>query len=238
MTLGLNEQLMQGYWGSSDSGRPARRQQPQESTGLLDGSETAFSAVDLLGSQHQEQQELAQRMQLGSMFRCTCGSGLGYSGSASFGGPLNTGQFTPGQGISNGSALDVARSYLGVNESQHGNFINNTFSRGQDRAWCADFVSTCMRQSGGSPWGHIASVRGIHDWAAQNGRLTNAPRPGDVILLRGARGNLGHTGFVEKIENGYVHTIEGNTGNAVKRRRYRIDSDQVQGFVSGARATA
>lgn len=223
---------MQGYWGSADSGKQ-KRQPQQQASGLLDGSENAFSGANLLDNYRQDQQEMAQRLQLASLFRSPSGTGFGGACGC---GPMNSGQFSPGQGISNGSALDVARSYLGVNERQHGNFINNTFSRGQDRAWCADFVSTCLRQSGGSPWGHIASVRGIHDWAAQNGRLTNEPRPGDVILLRGVRGNLGHTGFVEKIENGYVHTIEGNTGNAVQRRRYRIDSDKVQGFVSSASA--
>ncbi len=159
-------------------------------------------------------------------------SGSRRGGNPFGGGPVNGGQFTPGQGVSNGNALDIARSYLGINERQHGGFINRTFSQGQNRPWCADFVSTVLKQAGGSPWGHIASVRGIHDWAARNGRLTNNPRPGDVILLRGARGNLGHTGFVEKIENGYVHTIEGNTSDAVKRRRYRLDSREVQGFVS------
>lgn len=37
-------------------------------------------------------------------------------------------------------------------------------------------------------------------------------------------------GIVEKIENGRVYTIEGNSGDACKQRDYDINSDEIRGY--------
>lgn len=49
--------------------------------------------------------------------------------------------------------------------------------------------------------------------AQQAGALTSTPQPGDAILWRGV-----HTGLVVAVGNGVVHTIEGNSSDAVRRR--------------------
>ena len=69
------------------------------------------------------------------------------------------------------------------------------------------------------------------DWAAKYyrecGRLYHKyPMPGDQIFFRG----YAHTGLVEKVEGGRIHTIEGNSSNRVERRQYRTDDSQIDGF--------
>ena len=41
-----------------------------------------------------------------------------------------------------------------------------------------------------------------------------------------------HIGIVEKVENGIIHTIEGNSNNEVKRNTYRIGHGNIRGFAS------
>lgn len=130
------------------------------------------------------------------------------------------------------AAVDYARSQLGINEREHQGYINRTFCQGRQEAWCADFVSTALKKAGGSPWGHRAAVRDIYNWGRQNGRLTNTPQPGDAIILKSRGRSTGHIGLVERIDpDGTVHTIEGNTSDAVKRRTYRPGDSKITAFV-------
>ena len=39
-----------------------------------------------------------------------------------------------------------------------------------------------------------------------------------------------HVGIVEKCENGIVYTVEGNSGDAVRERRYPINSESILGY--------
>lgn len=55
---------------------------------------------------------------------------------------------------------------------------------------------------------------------------TSNPQPGDQIFF----GDFSHTGIVEKVENGIITTIEGNTSDQVARRTYSINSNYVTGF--------
>lgn len=55
---------------------------------------------------------------------------------------------------------------------------------------------------------------------------TSDPQPGDQIFFR----NYAHTGIVEKVENGIITTIEGNTSNQVARRTYSISSPDIDGY--------
>ena len=60
----------------------------------------------------------------------------------------------------------------------------------------------------------------------QNRFYTSNPQPGDQIFFN----NYAHTGIVEKIENGIVTTIEGNTSDRVARRTYRLGSSSIDGY--------
>lgn len=63
------------------------------------------------------------------------------------------------------------------------------------------------------------------------------PSSGDIIFFdwidkkTGVRnGSADHVGIVEKVENGKVHTIEGNSGDACRRQTYSIYSFDILGY--------
>ncbi len=69
------------------------------------------------------------------------------------------------------------------------------------------------------------------EWSAkyykQQGRFyTSNPQPGDQIFFQ----DYAHTGIVEKVTATQVTTIEGNTGNQVKRHTYSINSSKIDGY--------
>lgn len=112
--------------------------------------------------------------------------------------------------------------------------------------WCADFVSWVYKQAGkpftgGSSGGwRIASVSGVRAWFEKNGTYTRngsgvIPKPGDTYMTAGET----HIGIVEKVENGIVYTISGNTsvenyrnGVGVGRTEYKIGSSSISGYGS------
>lgn len=59
---------------------------------------------------------------------------------------------------------------------------------------------------------------------------------GDLIFfdwadeLGNRDGNGDHVGIVEKVEDGMVHTIEGNTGDTCDRRQYELNSLDILGY--------
>jgi CHAP domain len=53
------------------------------------------------------------------------------------------------------------------------------------------------------------------------------PSPGDLIVWGGR-----HIGIVESVDpDGSIHTIEGNSSNAVSRRTYGADGGGATGYV-------
>jgi CHAP domain-containing protein len=99
--------------------------------------------------------------------------------------------------------------------------------------WCAQFVSWCAKQAG-APLGEAGqgfqSVSAIADWAQRTGRWQpagSAPQPGDLIVWGGE-----HVGLVESVDpDGSIHTIEGNSSNAVSKRTYGSDGGGATGYV-------
>jgi hypothetical protein len=99
------------------------------------------------------------------------------------------------------------------------------------KPWCCAFVYWCFdetaRQRGrANPMVRTAGC--LDHWnraAARGARLVTAGRaasnpsliaPGTVFILDAGRG-LGHTGLVERVESGFVHTLEGNTDPSQSR---------------------
>jgi hypothetical protein len=99
--------------------------------------------------------------------------------------------------------------------------------------WCAQFVSWCAKQAG-TPLGEAGqgfqSVEAVAAWAQRTGRWQPAgatPQPGDLIVWGGR-----HIGLVESVDaDGSIHTIEGNSSNAVSRRTYGRDGGGATGYV-------
>lgn len=183
-------------------------------------------------------------------------SALGSSGGASNGGGGGTSAISGGGGgqvaDSNASsgpagpgaqgALDKARSMLGLNEHSNAAEINKiTKKTGIDSAttpWCAAFAINILKDAG------ILDTTGLKNpnycpeivrWAKEKNiwmERGSTPKPGDAILFDwGADGNSDHIGIVEKVENGKITTIEGNSSDSVKRNSYEIGSSKILGFV-------
>jgi hypothetical protein len=100
--------------------------------------------------------------------------------------------------------------------------------------WCAYFTSWAAQQAGiplGEAGQGFGSVDAVTSWAQRTGRFipagTAAPQAGDLVAW-GSR----HIGIVESVgSDGSIHTIEGNSSNAVTRRAYGADAGGATGFV-------
>lgn len=111
----------------------------------------------------------------------------------------------------------------------------------QGFAWCDMFVDHCFLQLCGwdpvkaqevicqtGPYGAGCEFSAKY-YKAQGRFYTSDPQPGDQIFF-GRNGSYEHTGIVEKVEGGKVHTIEGNTSNKVARRSYSLTSTYIMGY--------
>lgn len=135
---------------------------------------------------------------------------------------------------SSADLLDVERSYLWVIESPpHSNLtvIGDKFGW-NGVAWCAEFVSVCMREAG-VPFNGSAScsVLVARYQSGENG--TWLGNPGAAGVLPGDNGFLGpngadHTFIVELVEGDVAVCIDGNWGDRVCKVRRPIAS--IHGF--------
>lgn len=142
------------------------------------------------------------------------------------------------EGGSLAKVLAFARSQLGVRESPMGS--NNTrFSKFFGRPpepWCADFVSWAYTKAGKKL--NIPYTPTLLAYIKNNGTYNrSSPKPGQIVIFDwnpGAGVPAEHTGLVEKVyrKNGqlWVQTIEGNSGNMVRRRSYPVSSSSIAGF--------
>lgn len=71
-------------------------------------------------------------------------------------------------------------------------------------------------------------------WFESKGRFRDGsytPVAGDIIFFDwGNNGTIDHVGIVESVSGGTVNTIEGNSGDKVARRSYRIGSSNIYGY--------
>jgi hypothetical protein len=82
--------------------------------------------------------------------------------------------------------------------------------------WCASFVQWVLLNSGvGTIANRSAGVFYIVNWAHQHTMLHSVPKPGALVAYLS---QLGHIGVVEKVTKTGFFTIEGNSGDAVRRR--------------------
>ena len=109
--------------------------------------------------------------------------------------------------------------------------------------WCACFVSWCANQCGyidagilpkfsGCEWG-VSWFKQHNQWAGRN--IT--PIPGMIIFFDwedkeggGLDGGADHVGIVEKVENGRVYTIEGNSADSCLERNYALGYYEILGY--------
>ena len=103
--------------------------------------------------------------------------------------------------------------------------------------WCAIFVSWCADQCGYLDAGVLPKMEGVRpyvDWFIERGQWQDRdyePSPGDIIFFDWeGDGMADHVGIVEKVENGLIYTVEGNSEDVCAERRYTLGSASVYGF--------
>lgn len=111
--------------------------------------------------------------------------------------------------------------------------------------WCACFVSWCADQCGYIETGvcpkYAGCVNGVQ-WFKDHGQWADnsiEPSPGMIIFFdwdspngeSGPQDGLSdHTGIVEKVENGIVYTVEGNSGDTCRQRQYSVGYYEILGY--------
>ena len=110
--------------------------------------------------------------------------------------------------------------------------------------WCACFVSWCADQCGYIENGIIPKyagcVNGVNWFKQRNQWADNSiePTPGMIIFFdwdnkgdSGPQDGLSdHTGIVERVENGIVYTVEGNTNDSCAERHYSVGYYEILGY--------
>ncbi len=104
-------------------------------------------------------------------------------------------------------------------------------------SWCACFVSWCGEQCGYLAAGVMPKFALCSDgakWFQSKGQFrdgSSVPAAGDIIFFdRGNDGSIDHVGIVESVKKGTVNTVEGNSGDAVRRRSYPIGDSEIYGY--------
>lgn len=103
--------------------------------------------------------------------------------------------------------------------------------------WCACWVSWCANECGYIDTGVIPKFAGCVNgaqWFKDRGQWldgSSEPVPGMIIFFDWeGDGETDHVGIVEKVENGTVYTVEGNSGDCCKLNSYAVGSGVIYGY--------
>ena len=103
--------------------------------------------------------------------------------------------------------------------------------------WCATFVSWCADQAGYIESGVIPKFslcQAGANWFKAQGQWQDrsyTPNTGDIIFFDwNGDGHSEHVGIVEKVENGVVYTVEGNSSDMCRQRSYTLGSNLIYGY--------
>ena len=103
--------------------------------------------------------------------------------------------------------------------------------------WCACFVSWCADQCGMLQAGAIPKFAGCTTgsrWFREQGLWQDracTPEPGQLIFFNWDGDEwVDHVGIVERVENGRVYTIEGNSGDRCQRSSYPLGDARIYGY--------
>jgi len=146
-----------------------------------------------------------------------------------------------GIGVGDGEIVVVALSQLG---NVGGQPYWSWYGFNSRVEWCACFVSWCANECGYLDAGVIPRTAGCiygSNWFKDRGLWQDnnyEPRPGDIIYFdwnnKGGSGPqdglADHVGIVEKVENGLVYTVEGNSGDSCRENRYAVGHYEIYGY--------
>lgn len=129
------------------------------------------------------------------------------------------------------------------------NLVNFYNGKKNGYPWCDIFVDWCFFEAYGREWcqkllnqpnksAGAGCTYSLEYFKQINRFFTKNPQPGDQIFF-GRIGNSTHTGLIERVDDKYIYTIEGNTssaagvipnGGCVCRKKYLINSSSIAGF--------
>ncbi len=132
---------------------------------------------------------------------------------------------------------DIVQVALGEVGNTGGLKYSYWYGFNRHAAWCACFVSWCADQCGYIEAGIIPKFAGTWvgvSWFKNRGQWMSPsyePSPGDIIFFDWeGDGTPSHVGIVEKVENGYVYTIEGNVYDVCVNKKWAINSLKILGY--------
>lgn len=130
------------------------------------------------------------------------------------------------------AALRVAISQLGQHEQPLGSnwgtpvrdylaSVNIDFPA----SWCAALIYWCFDKAADdlktiNPLIQTGGVLNHWNKADKKNRVS-VPKPGDIFIIDFGKG-LGHTGIVEKVDDNFIYTIDGNTNDSGSREGIEV----------------
>ena len=134
----------------------------------------------------------------------------------------------------NGQLVTIAKSQLG---NEGGEKFWSWWGFTERQEWCACFVSWCADQAGLIQKEAVPKFSVCTDgvaWFQAKGKWQSGgsvPTPGTIIFFDwDHEGASDHVGIVESCDGTTVHTIEGNSGDAVKQNNYTVNSQSILGY--------
>ena len=134
----------------------------------------------------------------------------------------------------NGQLVTIAKSQLG---HEGGEKFWSWWGFTERQEWCACFVSWCADQAGLIQKEAVPKFSVCTDgvaWFQAKGKWQSGgsvPTPGTIIFFDWDHdGASDHVGIVESCDGTTVHTIEGNSGDAVKQNNYTVNSQSILGY--------
>lgn len=134
----------------------------------------------------------------------------------------------------NGQLVTIAKSQLG---NEGGEKFWSWWGFTERQEWCACFVSWCADQAGLIQKEAVPKFSVCTDgvaWFKAKGKWQSGgsvPTPGTIIFFDWDHdGASDHVGIVESCDGTTVHTIEGNSGDAVKQNNYTVNSQSILGY--------
>lgn len=139
-----------------------------------------------------------------------------------------------GISYSNDQIVTVALSQVG---NVGGEPYWSWYGFGSRVEWCACFVSWCANECGYIDTGVIPKFAGCVNgvqWFKDRGQWLDGsaePVPSMIIFFDwDSDGESDHVGIVEKVENGIVYTVEGNSGDSCRINQYSVGNCDILGY--------
>ena len=136
---------------------------------------------------------------------------------------------------------DYKPAIISIAEDEVGNEGGKKFWKWygfEDRVdWCAIFVSWCAEQCGYLDAEILPKFSAVDDgaeWFKEKKQWASndyIPKAGDIVFFDWeSDGTLDHVGIVKSIDDEYVYTIEGNSGDVCRELKYQYRDLQIYGY--------